>query len=353
MKRVSFFSRQERLRRITRRLLFLSTVGSLGVGALGGVATALAHYKISSDAGLELGIAELISAFSVGALVSLTASTIVILFQWMRLNFSDTAVKKFFCAQELDNEASVTAPEERYLLNVVEEMAIAATVATPRVFLLDKDHSINAFALVQRGENSIVGVTGGASDKLSRDELQALIGHEIAHIANGDAAINIRLLALIQGFRWIYDASVAAIGWPFRVFESFKFAFFLTFYLTIMFGAFFVLGLFGVGIARLMQAAIARQREYLADASSVQFARLTTGLISALQKADAHSQSRRRQPTKVAAFMMFVSPYRARSWLLRTHPTIEDRIQAARAMTPGLTQENCGGDELLFSRPTA
>ena len=353
MKRASFFSRQERLRRITRQLLFLSSVGSLGVGALGGVATGLAHYKMSSDAGLEFGVAEFIPAFAVGALVSLAATTIVILFRWLRLNYSGTAVKNFFGARDLGDESSPAASEDRYLLNVVEEMAIASTVATPRVFLLDEDRSINAFALVQRGENAVVGVTAGARDELSRDELQALIGHEMAHIANGDAAINIRLLALIQGFRWIYDASVAAIGWPFRVFESFKFAFFLTFYLTMIFGAFFVLGLFGVGVARLMQAAIARQREYLADASSVQFTRLTVGLIGALRKADAYEQSRRREATKIAAFMMFVSPYRARSWLLRTHPTIEDRIEAARAMTPGVTRENYGGDELLFSRPTA
>ena len=175
----------------------------------------------------------------------------------------------------------------------------------------------------------------------------------MAHIANGDAAINIRLLALIQGFRWIYDASVAAIGWPFRVFESFKFAFFIAFYLTIVFGAFFVLGLFGIGVARVMQAAIARQREFLADASAVQFTRLTAGLIDVLQKADAHRQSRKRQPTKAAAFMMFVSPYRARSWLLRTHPTIEDRIEAARAMTPGTEQPEPTTDDLIFSRSTA
>lgn len=353
MKRVSFFLRQDHLRRITQRLLFLSTIGSLGVGTLGGVATALAHYKMSSTSNIELDVAELIPAFALGALVSLTASILVVVFQWLRLNLSRTAVKKFFRARDLSQADSATAPNDRNLLNVVEEMAIAATVPTPRVFLLDEDSSINAFALVQRGENSIVGVTAGARDKLSRDELQALVGHEIGHIANGDAAINIRLLSLIQGFRWIYDASVVAIGWPFRVFESFKFAFFLTFYLTMVFGAFFVLGLFGVGVARLMQAAIARQREYLADASSVQFTRFTAGLIGALQKAGTHHQSRRRQPTKAAAFMMFVSPYRARSWLLRTHPTIEDRIEAAGAMTPGTSHDDAGGDKLAYSRAIA
>jgi Zn-dependent protease with chaperone function len=353
MKKVSFFSEQDGRRRVTRRLLFLSTIGSLCVGSLGGVATALAHYEMSRSSNPELGFAELLPVFALGALISLAASTLVVLFRWLRLNLSLTAVRKFFCARDLSETAGTLAREDRETLNVVEEMAIAAMIPTPRVFLLDEDTSINAFALVQRGDNSIVGVTAGARDKLSRDELQALVGHEIGHIANGDAAINIRLLSLIQGFRWIYDASVAVIGWPFRVFDSFKFAFFLTFYLTMVFGVFFVLGLFGVGVARLMQAAIARQREYLADASSVQFTRFTAGLIGALQKAGAHRQSRRRQPTKTAAFMMFVSPYRARSWLLRTHPTIEDRIEAANAMTPGISREDAGENELLFSRATA
>jgi Zn-dependent protease with chaperone function len=353
MKRLSFFSRQDHLRRITRRLLLLSTIGSLGVGTLGGVATALAHYKMSYTANVELDVAELIPVFSLGALVSLAASTLVVLVQWLRLYLSRTAVRKFFRARDLGQTDCTPAPNDRSLLNVVEEMAIAANVPTPRVFLLDEDSSINAFALVQRGERSIVGVTAGARDTLSRDELQALVAHEIGHIANGDAAINIRLLSLIQGFRWIYDASVVAIGWPFRVFKSFKFAFFLTFYLTMLFGAFFVLGLFGVGIARLMQAAIARQREYLADASAVQFTRFTAGLIGALEKAGAHSQSRRRQPTKAAAFMMFVSPYPARSWLLRTHPAVEDRIEAATAMTPGTVHVDSGGDKLGYMRATA
>ena len=292
MDKESFFSRQDRLRRITRRLLFLTAIGSLGVGALGGVATALAHYKISYDAGVDVTPADLMPAFSIGAAVSLTVSLLLVLFRLVRLHYSRTAVRKFFRAKDLTDQSNDAAPwpPDRELLNVVEEMTLSSMISPPRVFLLHEDNSINSFALVQRGERGIIGVTAGARDKLTRDELQALIAHEVAHIANGDAAINIRLLALIQGFRWIYDASVAIIGWPFRVFDSFKFAFFTAFYLTIVFGVFFVLGLFGVGIARLMQAAIARQREYLADASAVQFTRYTAGLIGALAKADAERQ---------------------------------------------------------------
>ena len=355
MDQQSFFSRQARLRRISRRLLVLTAIGSLGVGAIGGVATALVEYKIHHDQGVGLTLPELVPAFSIGAAISLGASLLVVFLHLVRLHYSRTAIRRFFHARDLgggDGDAARSSAE-RMLLNVVEEMSLAATTPMPGVLLLENDPSINSFALVQNGERSVIGVTKGALDKLSRDELQAMIAHEIAHIANGDAAINIRLLALIRGFRWIYDVAVAAIGWPFRTFESFKFAFFITFYLTMVFGAFYVLGLFGVGIARFMQAAIARQREYLADASAVQYTRLTAGLIDALQKADACRQSGRRQPTKAAAFMMFVSPYRARSWLFRTHPRIEERVEAAHAMTPGRRRVQPTEDDIIFARTTA
>ena len=131
--------------------------------------------------------------------------------------------------------------------------------------------------------------------------MQALIAHEHAHIANGDAVINGRLLVLIRGFRSLYDASVAVIGAPLRHIKPANVAFAITFWLSIVFGVFFVLGLVGVGIARLMQAAIARQREYLADASAVQFTRATSGLLGALQKAGEVQQSRKHRPTHAAA----------------------------------------------------
>ena len=337
MKQVSFFDRQDRLRRMSRRLIFLTIIGSIGVGSLGGLATGLAHFKMAYDSGTDVTFSELAPAIILGATITLAVSVLVVFYRLAMLHFSRTSVRRFFRARDLTDEAKVSSlsPADKQLLNVVEEMAIAAATPMPHVFLLSEDATINSFALVQSRERGTVGITAGARDNLSRDELQALIAHELGHISNGDAAINVRLLALIQGFRWIYDTAVSVIGAPFRLFESFKLAFFITFYLTMIFGAFYVLGLFGVGIARLMQAAIARQREYLADASAVQFTRHTFGLLGALEKADQFRQSRRHRPTKIAAFMMFVSPYRARSWLFRTHPTIEERIEATKAMTPG------------------
>lgn len=337
MDKVSFFGRQERLRRVTRRLLTLTIIGSIGVGSIGGLATALAHYQLSASEGNNVTLVELVPTIALGAAITLAVSVLVVFIRLAMLHFSRTSVQRFFHARDLtveSREAELT-PADKALLNVVEEMVIASTTPMPHIFLLEDDDSINSFALVQSGERATIGVTLGARDNLSRDELQALVAHELGHISNGDAAINIRLLALIQGFRWIYDTSISVIGAPFKAFDSFKLAFFCAFYLTMLFGAFYVLGLFGVGIARFMQAAIARTREYLADASAIQYTRHTFGLLGALEKADQFRQSRRHRPTHTAAFMMFVSPYRARSWLFRTHPRIEERIEAAKAMTPG------------------
>lgn len=333
----AFFDHQQRRRRITRRLLFLTVIGSIVVGSVGGCATALFHLHTAYESGAEVTLAELSPTVMLGAATTLAVTAVVIFVKLVMLHYNRSSLRRFFKARDLTHEhkASKLSEADRKLLNVVEEMSIASVTTVPHVFVLDDDASINAFAVVQSGERSTIGVTAGARDNLSRDELQALVAHELGHIANGDAAINIRLLALIQGFRWIYDVSVSVIGAPFKIFDSFKLGFFFMFYLAILFGAFFVLGLFGVGVARLMQAAIARQREYLADASAIQFTRHTFGLLGALEKADNFRQGHRRRPTHIAAFMMFVSPYRARSWLFRTHPTIEQRIEAAKSMTPG------------------
>ena len=349
MGKVSFFDRQDRLRQITNRLIFLTMIGSLGVASLGGIATALVHYQLAYRSGETVTTSELLPVVALGAMITLAVSTLVIFWRLVRLHYSRTSVRRFFHARDLsvENRESTLKPADHQLLHVVEEMAIASTTPVPHVFLIDDDVTINSFALVQSRERGTIGITAGARDNLTRDELQAMIAHELGHISNGDAAINIRLLALIQGFRWIYDSSVTIIGSPFRFCKSFKFAFFLTFYLAMVFGAFFVLGLFGVGVARLMQAAIARQREYLADASAVQFTRHTFGLIGALEKADDYKPVRVRRSLKAAAFMMFVSPYRARSWLLRTHPRIEQRIEAAEAMTPGNVLEERDLDDAM------
>lgn len=336
MENVYFFRRQDELRRLTTVLLSLTVLGSVGVACLGGVATGLAHFQLATTSGGTFDWVAAQPIVALGAATTLGLTLLAVLVRFVMLLVSRGSSRRFFHARDIVDEAEVgeLAPADARLLNIVDEAAIAATIPRPHIFVLDDDASINSFALARGSRSAIVGVTAGARDGLSRDELQAMIAHEIAHLANGDAAINLRLFALIYGFRWLYDASVAVIGYPMRKIE-WPAGFVVGAWLTFVFGVFFVLGLFGIGVARVMQAAIARQREYLADASAVQFTRSTEGLLGALRKADAYRQQKGRRPTHTAAFMMFVSPYRARSWLLRTHPKIEQRIEAAVAMTPG------------------
>jgi len=337
MDKVYFFKRQDELRSLTTTLLVLTAVGSVGIACLGGVATGLWYYQLVTTSGGTVEMETMRSLVIVGACASFALTLLVVFTRLVLLHFSRNSTRRFFNARDIVDEAKHSGLEadDRHLLNIVEEMAIAAAVPCPHVFVLDDDLTINSFALARGSRNSIIGVTAGARDQLSRDELQAMIAHELAHLDNGDAAINIRLFALIYGFRWLYDFSVAVIGYPMRKIE-WPGGFVIGVWLTFVFGVFFVLGLFGIAIARIMQAAIARQREYLADASAVQFTRATRGLLGALRKAGECEQSRKHRPTHTTAFMMFVSPYRARSWLFRTHPKIEQRIEAAVAMTPGL-----------------
>ncbi len=336
MDKVYFFKRQDKLRSLTVKLLVLTVIGSTGVACMGGVATGLWHYQLVTTSGGTVEMETLRPIVIMGASASLALTIFVVFVRLVLLHFSRSSTRRFFHARDLTDEAAHSALDasDQRLINVVEEMSLAAAFPLPHVFILDGDSTINSFALARGSRNSIIGVTAGARDRLSREELQAMIAHELAHLDNGDAAINIRLFALIYGFRWLYDFSVAIIGYPMRKIE-WPGGFVIAVWLTFVFGVFFVLGLFGVAIARIMQAAIARQREYLADASAVQFTRATSGLLGALRKAGECEQSRRHRPTHTTAFMMFVSPYRARSWLFRTHPKIEQRIEAAIAMTPG------------------
>ena len=161
-----------------------------------------------------------------------------------------------------------------------------------------------------------------------------LAAHEIAHIHNGDARINLALLSLSRGFASIYDFGSAVIGYPLRCFGSNGFGLMLTSYLAMPFAIFFVVGAVGRLTSRLLQAAVARQREYLADAAALQFLRQAAPLVSALEKAGRCRVDKPNRPARQAAFMMFVSPFRDRFWLVRTHPRIERRIAAVRRMTP-------------------
>jgi len=170
-------------------------------------------------------------------------------------------------------------PGEQRLLNVVEEMAIASGLPVPACYVLD-DPGINAFAAGNDPKDAVIGVTRGALELLTRDELQGVIAHEFSHIGNGDMRMNLRLIGAVAGLLALAQLGYLLIRLAPRGRDSSKVG------VPMMIAGFVVIvfGLGGVFFSRVIQAAISRQREYLADASAVQFTRNPLGLSGALQK---------------------------------------------------------------------
>jgi len=209
--------------------------------------------------------------------------------------------------------------KRKRLHNVVEEMAIASGVPMPEIYVLEHESSINALAAGHTPANAAVVVTQGALDTLSRDELQGMIAHEFSHVLNGDMRLNVQLMGWLFGL-----AVVALIGRTLlryaprgrRAAGGLLAAAF----------AVMVLGYIGLFFARVLQAAVSRQRERLADASSVQFTRNPDGLKGTLLKVAGLPEGSAivEADAEQTAHMLFAPAFVRR--FPRTHPTLAERI---------------------------
>jgi Zn-dependent protease with chaperone function len=228
-------------------------------------------------------------------------------------------------------------PAERRLLNVVEEMAIASGVPVPPVYLLENESGINAFAAGHKPGDAVVAVTSGTLERLSRDELQGVIAHEFSHILNGDMRLNIRLMGVLFGILvigltgWIIFRSSTGFGYvrlgarsddDRKGFNP----------LPLIGLALYVIGYVGVFFGNLIKAAVSRQREFLADASAVQFTRNPDGIAGALKKigALAEGSTIRDSHAEEASHMFFgdaVGGLGQLFGLLATHPPLIERIR--------------------------
>lgn len=220
---------------------------------------------------------------------------------------------------------STTERLEKRLLNVVDEMAIASGLTVPKVYIMDDENGINAFAAGTSPSNAVVAVTRGCLEKLSRDELQGVIAHEFSHIFNGDMRINIRLMGILHGILLIALIGRGMLrGSSRRHSRSSKSS-----GGAVALGlALFLAGYIGVFFGRIIKAAVSRQREFLADASAVQYTRNPTGIAGALKKIGGFSESAMTHPNaEQASHMFFGSGLSYMFSLLATHPPIEQRIQ--------------------------
>jgi Zn-dependent protease with chaperone function len=216
-------------------------------------------------------------------------------------------------------------PQERKLLNVVEEMAIAAGTPVPPVYLLEEEEGINAFAAGFTPDDAVIGVTRGCMELLNRDELQGVIAHEFSHILNGDMRLNLRLVGVLFGILLIAligRGIMRSAGMSRRKKGGGG---------AVLLGlALLLIGYIGVFFGNLIKSAVSRQREYLADAASVQFTRNPSGIAGALKKIGGLAQGATisHANAEEASHLFFGNALGSSLFdLFATHPPLVDRIR--------------------------
>lgn len=212
-------------------------------------------------------------------------------------------------------------PKLRQLLNIVEEMAVAAAVPVPEVYLLQAD-AINAFAAGLTADKAALGITTGALNTLNRDELQGVIAHEFGHIHNQDMRLTMILAALVMGFFIIIYMGLRILQFSsFRRDERKGDPIVLAALVLLLAGAISWVG------GTILRSCVSRQREYLADASAVQFTRNPNGILGALRKIQKEADM--SMPAQGAGYAHMYFDHRSLwDFLFATHPPLQKRIAA-------------------------
>jgi Zn-dependent protease with chaperone function len=338
---MDFFEAQERAHRRTHRLIVLFVFAVLGTIAAGyfsalylsGYARGASqqgrhtYYYNASDAGVtNWWDPKLFVGVTLGTLAVVGCAS---LYKWTVMRQGGAAIALSVGGRAIDS--TTTDLHERRLLNVVEEMAIASGVPMPAVFVLDDEPGINAFAAGLTTADAAVTVTKGTLEKLTRDELQGVIGHEFSHILNGDMRLNVRVTAIIFGIL-VIGLLGRGLLWSMRygrVRSDRKGGGML---LVVGAGlALLIIGYVGYFFGRLIQAAVSRQREFLADASSVQFTRNPGGITGALKKIGGYTLGSNVIGHDVSQLghFFFAQGFRSNfggAWA--THPPLAERIRA-------------------------
>ncbi len=326
-----FFKRQDDARRNTGRLVMLLAAGLLAITAVTYVLIMLVWTQVGQGGRHFEPVRQAPSFWNPGmfALVAGATTLVVLGASWVRTmqlrSGGGAGVAGGMGGREIFQGGA--DPDERKLMNVVEEMSIASATPMPRVFVMDDEEGINAFAAGWAPDSAVICVTRGAITGLSRDQLQGVVAHEFSHILNGDMRMNIRLMGL--GFGLLALAIVGRLllqmGSGGRSSSSRKGD--GTAALALIGLVVLVMGYVGAFFGQLMQAAISRQREFLADASAVQFTRNPEGLAGALKQIGASGCQVHSSHSKEAGHMFFGSSATHLTSLLATHPPLEERIR--------------------------
>ncbi|MBI3284159.1 MAG: M48 family metallopeptidase [Burkholderiales bacterium] len=332
---MDFFEQQDQAHRQSRKLLFLFLLAVLAIVLAVNGSLALLWLWTAGSRGAG------VHSYPHGFFVVNTAVTLLFigggtLVEMYRLRDGGDAV-----AQMAGGRLVLPSSQdllERRLLNIVEEMALASGIACPRVYIMDREDAINAFAAGYQQNEAVVAVTHGSLSRLTRDELQGVIGHEFSHILNGDMRLNIKLIGVLFGIQMIAGFGQQLLYWGSRFGGSARSRDdkgpSAQVVLLALGAALFVIGYVGIFFGRLIKSAVSRQREFLADASSVQFTRNPDGIGGALRKIGGLTRenqcgSRIDNPHAEQLSHLFLGAARPNllSGLFATHPPLQERLR--------------------------
>ena len=320
-----FFQQQEQAHRQTGRLLALFVLAVIAIVA--SVYLTVTLITVFGNRNNPQAVAPL---FDIGRLVLVATFVLIVIVAGSLFKIATLQEGGAAIARLLGGELAAPGTTDlatRRLLNVVEEMAIASGTPVPSVFILENEHGINAFAAGFAPGDAVIAVSRGALNHLTRDELQGVIGHEFSHILNGDMRLNLRLIGLLHGILLIALIGYAILrmtGNGSRDSKKDGAGALVAFGIGLL-----VIGYVGLFFGRLIKAAVSRQREFLADASSVQFTRNPQGIVGALKKIGGLAEgSHVASPNAEQACHMFFGQG-VSAWMdaLATHPPLVVRIQ--------------------------
>jgi len=327
---VNFFSAQDQARKVSRRLVLAYILATVLIVAGVAVIVTFALVSTSRTGWGQSPWSYASQNWAVPALAALLTALFIFgasMFKTAALSSGGGAVASQMGGTLVP--ADVRDPLRRRLRNVVEEMSIASGVPVPEIYVLEEESSINAFAAGFAPSDAAVAVTRGTLELLDRNELQGVIAHEFSHILNGDMRLNIRLMGVLFGImalgligrlivRGGYHTSLVSSrrdrGAPVVLVVGLGLA---------------ILGGIGMFLARVIKAGVSRQREFLADASAVQFTRQSEGIANALKKIGGYSHGsliKAKDPEEVS-HMLFGNGSKL-SGIFATHPPLVERIQA-------------------------
>lgn len=331
---MDFFDHQDTARQRTGLLVFLFSLAVVTITGLLSVLSIGIYYGVTGESfDQETALTYVLLCFA-GVLLVVAISSMVRLSALTSnggRGVAESIGGKLISSNTLD-------AKHRQLLNVVEEMAIASGIPVPPVYVMQEERGINAFAAGMSIDDAVIGVTQGSLDSFTRDELQGVIAHEFSHILNGDMRLNTRLIGVLFGITCIAHFGHLVLDnthHTSRVSRSSSdsdkgFAVIMLIAIICL-----VLGWIGTLFGSMIKAAISRQREFLADASAVQFTRNDQGIAGALKKIGSHmaGSSLNTKASDEMSHMMFgQSKLSGFSGLFATHPPLEERI---RRIEPG------------------